>query len=51
MKIAVICGGLSPEREVSLKTAELREVLGDGISLAEPEVQVWIGEYLKEQYN
>ena len=38
------------EREVSLKTSELREVLGD-VSLAEPEVQMWIAEYLKEQYN
>ena len=39
----------SPKRTVSLKTAELREVLG-GISLAEPEVQAWIKEYLEEQY-
>ena len=37
------------ERCVSLKTAELREVLGE-VSLAEPEVQVWMSEYLKEQY-
>ena len=41
----------SPEGEVSLETAALKEVLGEGISLAEPEVQVWIGEYLKEQYE
>ena len=37
-------------RSVRLDTKELREVLGDGISLAEPEVQAWISEYLKEQY-
>ena len=41
---------VSPTRNVSLKTAELREVLGD-ISLAEPEVQQWIKEYLEEQYR
>jgi hypothetical protein len=41
----------SPEGEVSLETAALKEVLGEGISLAEPEVQVWIGEYLNEQYE
>ena len=39
------------DREVSLKTAELRAVLGEGISLAEFEVQAWIAEYLKEQYE
>ena len=37
-------------REVELKTAMLREVLGD-VSLAEPEVQQWIAEYLKDQYS
>ena len=41
---------VTPERSVSLNTAELRAVLGDDISLAEPEVQTWISEYLKEQY-
>lgn len=41
---------VTPQRQVSLKTAELREVLGD-VSLAEPEVISWIGEYLKEQYS
>ena len=41
----------SPQREVSLSTASLREVLGDGISLAEPEIQMWIKEYLTEQYS
>lgn len=38
-------------RSVRIDTKELREVLGDGISLAEPEVQAWISEYLKEQYE
>lgn len=37
-------------RSVRLDTKELREVLGSQISLAEPEVQAWMAEYLKEQY-
>ena len=41
---------VDPVRSVSLKTAELREVLGE-ISLAEPEVQMWIKGYLDEQYG
>ncbi len=41
---------ISPDREVSLKTVELRTVLGN-VSLAEPEVQMWIKEYLEEQYS
>ena len=41
----------TPDGEVLLKTAELKAILGEGISLAEPEIQVWIGEYLKEQYE
>ena len=41
---------VSPKRSISLKTAELRAVLGD-VSLAEPEVQMWIKEYLEEQYR
>ena len=39
----------TPDRCVSLKTSEIRAVLGE-VSLAEPEVQSWISEYLKEQY-
>ena len=39
------------ERQVSLKTEELRAVLGSDISLAEPEIQTWIKEYLEEQYS
>lgn len=41
----------SPARTVSLKTVDLREVLGNEISLAEPEIQAWIKEYLTEQYT
>ena len=36
--------------EVSLDTAQLREILGD-VPLDTYEVIVWIGEFLKEQYN
>ena len=41
---------INPNREVRLRTSELREVLGD-ISLAEPEIQQWIKGYLEEQYQ
>lgn len=41
----------TPDREVYLNTKELRAVLGEGISLAEPEIQMWITEYLNEQYG
>ena len=40
-----------PNGEVSIKTAELREVLGNEISLAEPEIQQWIENNLTEQYE
>lgn len=40
-----------PNGRVALATAELRAVLGEGISLAEMEVQQWIKEYLEEQYR
>ena len=40
-----------PDGEVKLDTSELKAILGDDISLAEPEVQLWISEYLKEQYD
>ena len=50
-EIDFVFSDLSPVREVSLKTRELREVLGDQISLAEPEVQSWIKEYLSDQYS
>ena len=34
---------------VTLDTQDLRDQLGGGISLAEPEVVLWIREYLEEQ--
>jgi hypothetical protein len=37
--------------EVTLDTADLREVLGEDISLAEPEILTWIGSFLGEQYE
>ncbi len=41
----------SEERAISLDTREMKAVLGEGISLAEPEIQTWLAEYLREQYN
>ena len=40
----------TPKGAVELFTVQLKEVLGD-ISLAEPEIQMWISEYLNEQYS
>ena len=42
---------MTPIRQIMLKTKDLREVLGSDISLAEPEIQMWIKEYLEEQYS
>jgi len=42
---------ITDKREVRLHTTELKAVLGEDISLAEPEVQTWMSEYLSEQYN
>ncbi len=42
---------ITPEGTVSIDTAEIAAVLGDGISLAEPEIVAWMSEYLKEQYE
>ena len=36
---------------VHLSCAELKSVLGDDISLAEPEILTWIDGYLREQYQ
>ena len=41
---------MNEKGRVELFTAQLREVLG-GISLAEPEIQAWMQEYLNEQYS
>ena len=38
------------DREIHLSCSELKEILGDEISLAEPEILMWIGEFLHEQY-
>ena len=38
------------EKQVRLDTKELRAILGEEISLAEPEVLAWIGGNLEEQY-
>ena len=42
---------ITPARTVSLETSELREVLGEDVSLAEYEVMQWIESYLREQYS
>ena len=42
---------ISPDGIVMIDTSELKAVLGDEISLAEPEIVAWMGDYLKEQYN
>lgn len=41
----------SPDKLVQLDTRELRMVLGEDISLSEPEIQQWIAGYLEEQYQ
>ena len=39
-----------PSGATELETAALREILGDGVSLADFEVLQWIDGYLREQY-
>lgn len=39
----------TPKGEAALSTAELREILGGDVSLAEPEIFAWIQDYLTEQ--
>ena len=39
-----------PGGSVELHCAQLRAMLGEEISLAEPEILAWIGGYLQEQY-
>ena len=41
---------ITPEKNVELDTRQMREVLGEDVSLGEPEVIAWISEFLKEQY-
>lgn len=40
----------APELDVSLDTRQMREVLGEDISLGSPEIIEWLSDYLKEQY-
>ena len=41
---------VTPDGEVSIDTDDLRAVLGDEISLSEPEIVAWMRDYLREQY-
>lgn len=41
---------ITPNGTVHLSCSELREVLGEDISLAEPEILAWIRDYLNEGY-
>lgn len=41
----------TPETDVFFDTSEMLEVLGEGISLGEPEILEWIAGYLRQQYN
>ena len=41
--------GEGEQREFALETAELRQVLGEEVPLDNPEVVLWIKEYLEEQ--
>ena len=38
-------------RSVYLDTRQMREILGDDVSLAALEIQMWMSEYLSEQYE
>ncbi|MBE6531255.1 MAG: ATP-binding protein [Ruminococcaceae bacterium] len=41
----------TPDGTVGIDTSELKAVLGDEISLSEPEVVAWMRDYLTEQYE
>ncbi|MBR2478847.1 MAG: sensor histidine kinase [Clostridia bacterium] len=41
----------TPILNVELDTVQIKEILGDGISLAEPEIIAWLSEYLIQQYE
>lgn len=49
--IDIVFSHKSEKLDVSLDTRKLRQVLGDDISLGEPEILEWIRQYLSEQYN
>lgn len=38
------------EDEIRLDTREMREILGNGISLSSPEIINWIADFLREEY-
>ena len=38
------------EKEITLSTAEMREMLGEDIPLSSPEVLAWVRDYLNELY-
>ena len=40
----------TPKLDVFLDTSEMREILGEDISLGEPEIIAWIADYLSQQY-
>lgn len=42
---------ITPDGTVGIDTSELKAVLGDEISLSEPEVVAWMRDYLTEQYE
>ena len=42
---------VTPDFEVGLNTAEMREILGADVSLGEPEILEWIAGYLTQQYQ
>lgn len=42
---------ITPEIEVKLSTKELKEILGEDVSIGEFEVLEWVKAYLKEQYS
>ncbi len=50
-EIDIVFNHKSEKIDVHLDTRELKEVLGEGISLAEPEIMAWMRQYLCEQYN
>ena len=41
----------TPILNVELDTVQIKEILGEGISLAEPEIIAWLSEYLIQQYE
>ncbi|MBE6553691.1 MAG: ATP-binding protein [Ruminococcaceae bacterium] len=41
----------SPQFRVELDTRQMREILGEGIPLSDPEIIRWITQFLKEQYE